>query len=85
MFERSRHLKGDYTNVVKMYSNRRVLKLSNISDVQVAGFSLQHGYHSNPTTPKLEHTSKQEQSTNVMIQQKSRRLLMMNVLMSETC
>jgi len=24
-------------------------------------FSLQHGYHSNPTTPKLQHTSKQEQ------------------------
>jgi len=25
------------------------------------GFSLQHGYHSNPTTPKLQHTSNQEQ------------------------
>jgi len=24
-------------------------------------FSLQHGYHSNPTTPKLQHTSNQEQ------------------------
>ena len=24
-------------------------------------FSLQHGYHSNPITPKLQHTSKQEQ------------------------
>jgi len=24
-------------------------------------FSLQHGYHSNPTTPKLQHTSSQEQ------------------------
>jgi len=23
--------------------------------------SLQHGYHSNPTTPKLQHTSNQEQ------------------------
>jgi len=23
-------------------------------------FSLQHGYHSNPTTPKLQHTSNQE-------------------------
>jgi len=22
--------------------------------------SLQHGYHSNPTTPKLQHTSNQE-------------------------
>ena len=24
-------------------------------------FSLQHGYHANPTTPKLQHTSNQEQ------------------------
>ena len=24
-------------------------------------FSLQHGYHYNPTTPKLQHTSNQEQ------------------------
>ena len=24
-------------------------------------FSLQHGYHSNPTTPKLQHTSNKEQ------------------------
>jgi len=24
-------------------------------------FSLQHGYHSNPTTPKLQHTSNEEQ------------------------
>jgi len=23
---------------------------------------LQHGYHSNPTTPKLQHTSNQEQN-----------------------
>jgi len=31
------------------------------SGIRVAGFSLQHGYHSNPTTPKLQHTSNQEQ------------------------
>jgi len=24
------------------------------SGIRVAGFSLQHGYHSNPTTPKLQ-------------------------------
>ena len=32
------------------------------SGICVAGwsFSLQHGYHSNPTTPKLQHTSNQE-------------------------
>ena len=39
------------------------------SGIRVAGcFSLQHGYHSNPTTPKLQHTSKQEHTTNVVIQ-----------------
>jgi len=31
------------------------------SEGRVAGFSLQHGYHSNPTTPKVQHTSNQEQ------------------------
>jgi len=25
-------------------------------------FSLQHGHHSNPTTPKLKHTTNQEQN-----------------------
>ena len=48
-------------------------------------FSLQHVYHSNPTTPKHQHTSKQEHTTNVVIQQNSRKLLMMDILMSETC
>jgi len=48
-------------------------------------FSLQHGYHSNPTTPKLQHTANQEQTTYVVIQQNSRKLLMMDILMSETC
>jgi len=73
-------------------------------------FSLQHGYHSNPTTPKLQHTSNQEQcasacnmdttpiqphrnsnthwtennTTNVVIQQNSHKLLMMDILMSKT-
>jgi len=31
------------------------------SGIRVAGFSLQHGYHSNPTTPKLQHPTNQEQ------------------------
>jgi len=48
-------------------------------------FSLQHGYHSNPTTPKHQHTSNQKHTTNVIIQQNSRKLLMMDILMSETC
>jgi len=43
-----------------------------------------HGYHPNPATPKVQHTLKQEHTTNVVIEQKSRRLLMMDVLMSKT-
>jgi hypothetical protein len=48
-------------------------------------FSLLHGYHPKPDTPKLQHTSKQEHTTNVVIKYKICRLLMMDVLMSETC
>jgi hypothetical protein len=32
------------------------------SGIRVAGFSLQHGYHSNPATPNLQHTPNQEQN-----------------------
>jgi len=39
---------------------------------------LQHGYHSNPPTPKLQHTSKPRTKN-------SRKVLMMDILMSETC
>jgi len=39
-----------------------------VGGIRVAGFSLQHGYHPNPTTPKLQHTSKQEHTANVVIQ-----------------
>jgi hypothetical protein len=38
------------------------------SGIRVAGFNLLHGYHSKPTTPKLEHASKQEHTINVVIQ-----------------
>jgi len=31
-------------------------------------FSLSHGYHPNPSTQKLQHTSKQGHTTNVVIQ-----------------
>jgi len=48
-------------------------------------WSLQHGYHSNPTTPKLQHTSNQNNTTNVVIEQNSHKLPMMDILMSETC
>ena len=32
-----------------------------VSDINVSETSLQHGYHSNPTTLNLQHTSNQEQ------------------------
>jgi len=34
----------------------------------VADWSLLHGYHPNPATLKLQHTSKQEHATNVKSQ-----------------
>jgi len=47
--------------------------------IRVAGFSLQHGYqHSNT------HRTKNN-TTNVVIQHNSRKLLMMDILMCETC
>ena len=48
------------------------------SGIRVAGFSLQHGYKSN--THRTKHNT-----TNVVIQQNSRKLLMMDILMSKTC
>ena len=53
--------------------------------IRVAEFSLQRRYHAKPTTPKHQHTSKQELTTNVVIQQNSRKLVIMDILMSETC
>jgi len=32
-----------------------------VSDINMLCFSLQHGYHSNPTATNLKHTSNQEQ------------------------
>jgi len=32
------------------------------SGVRVAGFSLQHGHHSNPAAPNLQHTTNREQN-----------------------
>jgi len=33
-----------------------------LSGVRVAGCSLQHGHYSNPSAPKLQHTSNREQN-----------------------
>ena len=50
------HFKYNYTKYsAKLHSSVYVCGIC------VAGFSLQHGYHSNPTTTKHQHTSNQEQ------------------------
>jgi len=41
--------------------NISIIRSLGWSGIGVASFSLQHGYHSKPTTPKLQHTSNQEQ------------------------
>ena len=33
-----------------------------LSGVRVAGFSLQHGHHSNPAAPNIQHTTNREQN-----------------------
>jgi len=55
------------------------------SRLKHTSFSLQHGYHSNPTTPQLHHTWNQEQYDKCGNEQNSCKLLMMDILMSETC
>ena len=60
-----------------------------LSSILVADLccSLQHRYYSNPTAPNLQHTAKKKKNktTDVVINQHSRKLLMMDILMSETC
>jgi len=52
-----------------------------VSDINI---SIIRSY-SNPATPNLQHTTNWEQKTDVVIQQHSHKLLMMDILMSETC
>ena len=57
-----------------------------LSSARVESFSLQHGHYSKPVAPNLQHTQRTEnKSTDVVIQQHSCKLLMMDILMSETC
>ena len=46
-------------------------------------FSLQNEHHLKPATPKLQRT--ENKTTDVVIHQHSRKLLKMDILMSETC
>jgi len=50
-----------------------------------ACFSLQHGHYSNPATPNLHTQRTENKTTDMVIQQHSRKLLMMAILMSQTC
>ena len=56
-----------------------------LSSVRVAGRSLKHGHYSKPTAPNLQHTTNREQNERCIIQQYSRKLLMMDILISEIC
>jgi len=73
------------TTLVILLLVRCVLEFRCGSGIRVAGFSLQHGYHSNPTTPNSNTHRTKNNTTNVVIQQNSRKLLMLDILMSETC
>jgi len=48
-------------------------------------FSLQPGHYSSPTTPNLQHTANQEQNDQCGNEHHSRELLMMGIVMPETC
>ena len=50
--------KNNTTNVVIQQNSRKLLMMDSLMS-ETCG--VQHEYHSNPTTPKLQHTSNQEQ------------------------
>ena len=56
-----------------------------LSSVRVADFSLQNEHHLKPAAPKSNTQRTENKTTDVVIQQHSRKLLMMDVLLSETC
>ena len=56
-----------------------------LSGVQVAGLSLQPRHHSSLTAPNLQHTANQERYDQCGNQHHSRKLLMMGIVMPETC
>ena len=55
-----------------------------VSVLQASAY-IRMSHHPNRTTPKHQNTSNQEHTTNVIIQQNSRKLLIMDILMSKTC
>ena len=55
------------------------------SSVRVAGLSLQPGHYSSLTAPNLQHTANQERNDQCGNQHHSRKLLMMGIVVTETC
>ena len=55
------------------------------SSVRAAVCSLQSGHYSNLTAPNLQHTANQERHDQCGKQYRSRELLMMGIVMLETC
>ena len=53
--------------------------------VRLAGSSLQAGHHSSLTTPNFQHTVNQERYDQCGNKHHSRDLLMMGIVMPETC
>ena len=79
------------TTTVVLFSVRCVLEISwgwfwvvFVLQARLLPCSLQNEHHSKPATPNLQHTRTDNKTTNVVIQQHSRKLLMMDILMSET-
>ena len=55
------------------------------SSFRAAGLSLQPGHYSSLTAPNLRHTANQERNDHCGKQHHSRELLMMDIVMLETC
>ena len=53
--------------IIVIVEEQETILMSLVIEFYFTCFSLLHGYHPNPATPKLQHTSKQEHTTNVVI------------------
>jgi len=53
--------------------------------IRAAGFSLQPGLYSNLPSPNLQHTANQEGNDQCGVQNYSLELLMMGIVVPETC
>ena len=60
-------------------------KVGNVHRLRAAGYSLQPGHYSSLTTPNLQRTANQDRNDQCGNQHHSRELLMMGIVMPETC